>query len=117
MCGAKADFEGETFLRAGITRTPEQEAEFQRRRREKLCFRCGRQDHQSRQCKNPEDLNPKKGSFENQSSQSNERDKLRAAIFTLENSQNESGEWSIQILEENEESTESGKASGTSMNL
>ena len=117
-CGTKADFEGEAFLRAGITRTPEQEEEFQQRRREKRCFRCGGQDHRVRDCKNPESLETTKENVSNSATKASEdRDRLRAAVFTLESAQDESGEWSVQILEQNEDSFESGKAQGVSMNL
>ena len=115
-CGELADFDGEALLRAGIVRTPEQLEEFRRRRREKLCYRCGGKDHIGRECKNPEDLNPKKGGPEGDSTHTkngnSEREKLRAAIFSIEEVQNEGDDWNVQILEDQDELNESGNGQG-----
>ena len=115
-CGELADFDGEALLRAGIVRTPEQLEEFRRRRREKLCYRCGGKDHIGRECKNPEDLNPKKGGPEGDSTHTkngnSEREKLRAAIFSIEEVQNEGDDWNVQILEDQDELKESGNGQG-----
>ena len=115
-CGELADFNGD-ILRAAVTRTPEQIEEFRRRKREGLCYRCGGKNHVGKDCTNPEDLNPPKNSGGDKRGDNDDKDRLRAAVFTLENTVNNEGEWNVEIIKQRLEENESGKVEGAPLKI
>ena len=91
------------ILQAAVGRLPEQIQELRRRRRENDCYQCGEHGHLAKDCRDPEDLLVPKRVLE-RNNESAEKERLRGAVFTVNLRENDFGDWSVHILDDENES-------------